>query len=261
MTSGKTCDDAALPRHRRRRRPDCGAGGTDRCVPEARDARGIAHREPPLAQFSRSLFRHEHGRAARLRAAVPGGRHARVLDVACRPERPDLVGIRRLRPGAAVRRRQRERARFPEPSRSGSNAGGNDVHGRHDRRTDPGVRHLLQLDVPVVGIGSRRHRSIRSGVDRGARDWPPSRPVALGARRDRDDLRRAARDRGRSGHVPDCVLARQHRGSLVEGRRHRRHLRLVRDEHVHARLRERERTGHQERQRSQGRARGGVRSG
>ena len=121
-----------------------------------------------------------------------------VPNVACRRSSP-------ASPARTRERRQRQRDRVSRPAGPRSRARVDVLHGRHGDRRDHRVRHLLQLDLRVVGRGGGRAGPAGRRVDRAARDRAPARARPLDARRDRADRRRPARARRRGGDVPDRV--------------------------------------------------------
>ena len=206
-----------------------------RGVPQARHARRQPDREPALAAVSHPLLRDRRraspaSSAQQFQAAVTrafGTWHA-VENTR------DLIDVRRVRAGAAVRGGRRERHRLPQSARAGSHARRDDLHRRRDRRPHPRVGHLLQYHLSLVDRRGRRHRSLstssrsrctRSGTCSGCRTRRSARPSCIGGGR-----RVIAAE---AVMFPIAFTPRQHRRPLAQGRRHRRHLRHLRHDDVH----------------------------
>ena len=181
--------EAAVARVRGRgRRPR--AGGSGWRVPETRHSHRQPDREPALAAVSHPLLHHRRRRDRCDLTAIPGRRLARVRHLARRRERRDLVDVRRLRPGAAVCRRWRERHRIREPAGAGSDPRRDDVHDRRDRRAHPRVGHLTSIrffpgrqrrPAGRIATTSSRSRCTRSGTSSACRTPRSARPNSSGA--------------------------------------------------------------------------------
>ncbi len=147
-------------------------------LPQTRDAGWKPNREPALAHVPDSLFHHQRRCFWRDRAAVPGRGDARVQHLARGRQHPDVIDVCRLRAGAAVCRRWRQRDWLSQSAGPGSNARRDDVHGGYDRWTHSRVGHLLQHDLSVVdrqtaarpiAMTSNRSRCTRSATSSACR--------------------------------------------------------------------------------------------